>query len=355
MNKWIILAFLFALIIRSFECAGQPLDYATFHKIDVNTHIHTTNPAYLEEAVKNNFRVLTVNVEYANFFPEIAVQKEIAVDLRERFPGDIQFATTFSMEGWDEPNWLQKTIAYLDESIAQGAIAVKVWKNIGIVERDKNDHFIMIDDPKFDPIFDYLVDKGIPLIGHIGEPKNCWLPIEEMTVNNDKEYYKQFPIYHLYLHPEYPSYDELIAARDHMLEKHPDMKFLGCHLGGIEWSVDELTKRLDRFPNMAVDLTDRVCHLQYQSLTDWNKVRKFILKYQDRILYGSDFIVDDSEDAEEMKTRAGNLWIQEWKYFTSNETMTSVRVNGEFKALGLPAGVVKKIFRYNAEQWIPGI
>lgn len=333
----------------------KTLDYNKFGKIDANVHLHSINPAYMEEAIENNFRVLSVNVEYEGVFPEIEKQKEAAAELMKQFPGKIHFATTFTMKGWDEPDWLDKTMAYLEESFEEGAIAVKVWKNIGIVEKDKNGEFIMIDDAKFDPLFDYLAEKGIPLLGHIGEPKNCWLPVEEMTVNNDKEYYQQFPKYHLYLHPEYPSYDEIIAARDRMLEKHPDLKFVGLHLGSIEWSVDELAKRLDEFPNMAVDVTDRVCHLQYQSLTERDKVISFILKYQDRILYGSDFIVEDSEDVSVMKARTRDIWTQEWKFFTDDEMMTSRRVNSEFQGLGLPHSVIKKIFRTNAENWIPGV
>ena len=333
----------------------ESLDYKTFHKIDANNHIHSTNPAYMEEAIENNFRVLTVNVEYEDVFPEIEKQKEVAVELMKQFPGKIHFATTFTMKGWEQDDWLDKTMAYLEESFEQGAIAVKVWKNIGIVEKYKNGEFLMIDDAKFDPIFEYLAEKGVPVLGHLGEPKNCWLPIEEMTVNNDKDYYKQFPKYHLYLHPEYPSYEQLIAARDHMLEKHPKLKFIGLHLGSIEWSVDELAKRLEKFPNMAVDVTDRVCHLQYQSLTERDKVIRFILKYQDRILYGSDFIAEDSEEVSAMKARIRDIWRGEWKYFTDDEMMTSPRVNGEFQGLGLPASVIKKIYRTNAENWIPGV
>jgi len=36
-------------------------------------------------------------------------------------------------------------------------------------------------------------------------------------------------------------------------QKHPDLKFIGCHLGSLEWNVDSLAKRLDKFPNMVVD------------------------------------------------------------------------------------------------------
>ena len=50
-----------------------------------------------------------------------------------------------------------------------------------------------------------------------------------------------------------------------MLEKHPDLQFIGAHLGSLEWSVDELAKRLNKFPNMAVDMAARISHLQYEA------------------------------------------------------------------------------------------
>ena len=61
-------------------------------------------------------------------------------------------------------------------------------------------------------------------------------------------------------------------------------------MGSLEWSVEELAKRLDSFPLMSVDLVERICHFQYQSVQNWEKVHDFIIKYQDRLLYGTDKI-----------------------------------------------------------------
>src|SRR5688500_20289032 len=118
-----------------------------------------------------------------------------------------------------------------------------------MVYRDKDNKLIMIDDPRFEPIFKMLTDRKIAVIGHLGEPKNCWLPLEEMTVNNDRNYFKNHPEYHMYLHPEYPAYDEVIASRDRFLEKHADLRFVGAHLGSLAWNLDELGKRLDYCQN----------------------------------------------------------------------------------------------------------
>jgi predicted TIM-barrel fold metal-dependent hydrolase len=222
-----------------------------------------------------------------------------------------------------------------------------------MVEKDKNGNFIMIDDPKFHPVFSYLEEKGIPLCGHLGEPRNCWLPIEEMTVNNDRQYFKEHPEFHMYLHPEYPSYEEQINARDRMLEKHPNLKFMGAHLASLEWSVDHLAEHLNRFPNATVDLAERICHLQVQAQADPQKIRDFMIKYQDRIIYGTDR-GDYGGLAEELiKQKAHDAWITDWKFFTTNEKMTAWEVNGEFSGLRLPKEVIDKIYFKNAEKLFP--
>src|SRR5680860_241668 len=127
-------------------------------------------------------------------------------------------ATTFPVKDWDNDDWTENTITGLKKSFSDGAIAVKIWKNIGMDLRDGNGKFVMVDDIRLDPILDYLVANNIPLLGHNGEPRDCWLPLDEMTFSQD--YYGSRPEYHMYLHPEYPSYQDQIDARDHMLEKH---------------------------------------------------------------------------------------------------------------------------------------
>lgn len=155
----------------------------------------------------------------------------------------------------------------------------------------------------------------------------------------------------MFLHPDYPSYEDQINARDHLLELHPDLKFIGCHLGSLEWNVDELAKRLDKFPNMAVDMAARICHLQYQSAKDRKKVRDFCIKYQDRLLYGTDLSVNESDSRKRDSTWVHKTWIDDWRYFTTKDTMTSDMFRGKFEGLQLPKEVVRKIYFENAIRW----
>ncbi len=151
----------------------------------------------------------------------------------------------------------------------------------------------------------------------------------------------------MYLHSELPSYEQQINARDRFVERQPDMRFVGAHFGSLEWSVDELALRLDKFPNMAVDMAERICHLQYQSKIDREKVRHFIIKYQDRLIYGTDFSADSTTTGESATSHWHNTWLNDWKYFATNGTITVPEIDGEFTGLELSKDIVDKIFHDN--------
>ena len=326
-------------------------DFASLKKYDVHVHLNTNETSLVEQSEDDNLKLITINVDVASEFPTIDEQEDVAVKLSEKFPQTVNYASTFSVNNFNDDIWIEETIERLKNSFSRGAIAVKVWKNIGMELKDNDNNFVMIDHPKFDAVFDFLAKNKIPLIGHLGEPKNCWLPIEQMTVQGDVNYFSLHPKYHMYLHPEYPSYEDQINARDRMLEKHPDLQFIGAHLGSLEWDVDELAKRLDKFRNMAVDTASRISHLQHQAKTNWQKVHDFCMKYQDRIIYGTDIIVHGTKDPLEMKKEAHDIRVRHWNFFTSDETMHVPKVEGEFKGLKLPRKVVDKIYRKNAEKW----
>ena len=337
-------------------------DFKLVEKIDVHVHLREKiDSVFIKQAEEDNFRLLNVNVHSASGMP-IEEQQQFAIQQIGDFPGRTAYATAFSIQNWDSKDWEEQTLAYLKDSFSKGAVAVKVWKNIGLELRDKNGNFVMINNPKFDPIFNFLAENKITLIGHLGEPKNTWLPIEEMTVNGDKNYFKDHPQYHMHLHPEYPSYEDQINARDQMVEKHPDLLFVGAHLGSLEWSVEELAKRLDKYPNMAVDMAERISHLQYQAVKDWQKVHDFLIKYQDRLLYATDLRISASDivakgliDPVDVQKHAHEVWLRHWRFFTTDEMMRVPKVDGEFKGMKLPKEVVDKIYRKNAKKWFPAM
>jgi len=348
----IVLWISMGVMLITLSCNGLKKDlYSEITKIDAHVHIRTEDPAIMEYAIEQGFKYLTINTGSSSQ-EHIDNQMRLAKAVDTKYPDKIDYITTFSMENSENPSWTEDVILSLKKDFEEGADGVKVWKDIGMTFRDSLGNFICIDDPMFDPILDFISSKGKTLIGHIGEPKNCWLPIDSMTVNNDKAYFKDHPQYHMYLHPDYPSYERLIESRDNMLAKHPDLKFVGAHLGSLEWSVDELAKRLDLYPNFAVDMAARVCHFQVQ---DREKVREFIIKYQDRLLYATDIVVSEDSDIKERIEWLENEWESDWTYFSSNEVMNSPNVNGSFTGLGLEEDVLRKIYHTNALDWYPGV
>lgn len=342
---------LFPLLFMVVACSRNPAElYQKLPKIDAHVHIRTEDPLVMEIAKAEGFKLLTINTRSSSQ-EYIDQQMEIARAVKSKYPDRLSYITTFSMEHFEDPSWGTEVIRKLERDFNQGAVGLKVWKDIGMTFRDSLGNFIFIDDPLFDPIFDYVAGQGKTVIAHIGEPKNCWLPIDSMTVNNDKLYFSEHPEYHMYLHPDYPSYEKLVQSRDNLLAKHPDLRLVGAHLGSLEWDVDELAARLDRFPNFAVDMAARVCHLQVQ---DRDKVREFIIKYQDRLLYATDLVVTD-ENVRQQMSRIEKEWKADWNYFATVETMESPNVNGTFMGLGLAPDILKKIYHDNAMKWYPGL
>lgn len=334
-------------------------DFAAIHKIDVHVHANSDDRSFLALAVADGFEILSINVDYPDF-PSLQAQAQIAHTLQAADPAHFHFATTFSMQGFGTADWTAATIKHIDAELARGAWAVKVWKNIGMVDKDASGHFIMLDDPGFDGVMHHLEERKIPLIAHQAEPRNCWLPLDAMTTENDRSYFREHPEYYMYLHPEMPSYETLMAARDRFLARHPALPFVGAHLASLEWSVHELAKFLDAFPNASVDLAARMTQVQYQSRRDYARVREFFMRYQDRILYGSDL----TEEAPGTLERAQNpptgntqftqeadaFWRSDWVYLATRGDQHIDAIRANVRGLALPKAVIDKIYYGNARR-----
>jgi hypothetical protein len=303
----------------------------------------------MQLAEKNNFRVISPNVD--SRIP-VGEQLDTASALKKLWPGRFTFLGTFSVENFGKPGFTRETIKVIDKCMSKGASGIKIWKNIGMVLKDSSGKFVMADDPAFDEIFSYMASMKIRVMGHLGEPRNCWLPLNEMTDTSNFRYYKANPQYHMYLHPEAPSYDQQIAARDNLLRKFPDLDFTGAHFASLEWSVEEIAKRLDSFPNLSVDMSARMGHLQYQSISDYEKVRNFLIKYQDRIMYGTDITINSMEKDPEAKARqVYDRWISNWIYLATDSTQHIANLPAEVRGMILPESVIDKIFNSNADRF----
>jgi predicted TIM-barrel fold metal-dependent hydrolase len=210
--------------------------------------------------------------------------------------------------------------------------------------------FLMIDDPLFEPIYDYLTKAGVTLLLHIGEPLACWQPL---TDNNPYyDYYSRHPEWHMYNRPDYPSHQSLINARDHMVAEHPKLRVVGAHLASLEYDVAEIAKRLERYPNFAVDSSARLLNLTHQ---DPQLVRRFFRDFSDRLLFGTDIVRQESFAAMSETERQAALaqteerFAADFAYYETNQTVT---IRGrEVQGLGLGEEILEKFYWRNAWKW----
>lgn len=326
------------------------VSFTEIPKIDAHIHFNADRTDLLKLAEQQKFSLITINTEVPEF-PPIKRQQEVAQKHYQSTDTILWHATTVDTGNILKDGWSEGAIEKIQQDLTAGAIGVKFWKNIGMSIQRKDGSYLLPDAPELEPVFAFLEDQQIPVLGHQGEPKNCWLPLEEMTVQSDYDYFSAHPQYHMYLHDEYPGYWDHIEARDHILERHPNLNFVGLHLASLEWDLGEVADRLDRFPHMAVDLAERFSHLYYHAARDRDQVIDFFKKYQDRIIYGTDIIDDPDADPKDIIKELGRRWNMHWQFLSTDNKLTSRHIEESFQGLALPESILEKVYRDNAIRW----
>lgn len=320
-------------------------------KIDAHAHFDGEHPSVIAYLREKNLKLLNVC-----FYENSAwkIKKKKYKTLAVQYPDIYAWCTSIDNPDWDDPDYAKKTIEQLEIDFSEGAVGCKVWKNIGMDVKTKAGEFLMIDDPVFTPIFNYLTEKQKPLLMHIGEPRACWRPLEKGTPHYDY-YSDEGAEWHMYGRSDIPSYEQLIEVRDRMVAAHPTLKIIGAHLASLEHDVNEVAKHLDRFPNTAVDISGRIGDLIYQ---DRETVISFFEKYQDRILFGTDIGETIPVGLPEKELGEAMDWPIE-NYFHYSEFLetdnTFFRGETQAQGLGLSESILKKIYHENARVWYPGI
>jgi predicted TIM-barrel fold metal-dependent hydrolase len=327
-------------------------DFSRVEKIDTHVHLHGSLPEFMGRAKADGFRLLTINVNYATF-PPLPQQRVDAMALKREFPDRVAFAATFDASDSTQPGWLGRVEGQLKEDLAQGAVGVKVWKDIGMQQRDPGGRAVMVDDARFTPIFEFLEQRGVVVLGHQGEPRNAWLPLEQMTTRGDRQYFTEHPEYHMFAHAEWPAYEEQLAARDRLLVRHPRMKYIGLHLASMEWSVDRIGEFLNRHPSASVDLAARLVHLRLQASADRERVRQFFVRYQDRIVYATDLTRLPQQSDAAFAEEAHTVWLNDWRFLAGNAELRSEEFDAPFRGLALPRAVLDKIYHANTRRLFP--
>jgi predicted TIM-barrel fold metal-dependent hydrolase len=329
---------------------GDLASFAALAPIDAHFHLYKDDPAFGELMRRLNLRILDILVidDRDPYAKGMEPQRSDVLKVVHSTGGRAVLCTTFSPYEFEEPGFAQRTIRQLDADFKAGAIAVKIYKVMGMEMKSKAGKYVLPDDPAFEPIYKYIATRNRTVVAHLAEPDSCWQAPN--PASPDYEYYNENPQEYAYAHPEWPSKAAILAARDHLVAQNPKLRVVGAHLGSMEADVNEIAKRFDRYPNFAVDTAARV---PYFMLQPRDKVRAFLIKYQDRILYATDLVVMPKDDTAKALAQCNETYERDWKFFATDQT---VEYKGHsYQGLALPGPVLKRIFHDNAVRWLPGM
>lgn len=323
-------------------------------RIDAHLHYagdHADDRTLLDKLGLKLFNISVATPDEAGWRARTERWKKLAAE----DPAHYAWCAGFDLPRFDDTDYFDAVLAGLAQDFDTGAVACKIWKNIGMEVKKPDGSFMMVDDPYFDPIYDYLEKRDISLLLHIGEPLACWQPLDDPQ-NPHYNYYSKNPQWHMYGRQDFPSHSQIIAARDRLVAKRPGLRIIGAHLASLEYDVAEIAKRLEQFPNFAVDTSARQLDLACQDST---AVRQFIETYRDRVLYGSDMVYNEFSSTLDPAARQQRIaavearWQMEFDYYESSET---VDVRGRaVQGLGLATDVLEDLYFRNAERWYPGL
>lgn len=323
--------------------------FAALEPIDTHVHAFQSDPAIADLMARLRLHVLDICVaDTHGIYGNLAAELVRAKDFVRSSQNHARLCVTFDPFGFEQKDFAQNTVKQLRQEFAAGAVAVKIWKNIGMELKTPDNRYVMPDDAAFEPVYREIAAEDKTLIAHLAEPSSCWQAPNPDSP--DYDYYKENPEWYMYLHPDHPSKEVILAARDHLLAENPKLRVVGAHLGSMETDVDEIAKRFDRYPNFAVDTAARMEYLMIQPRA---KVRNFLIKYQDRVLYGTDLEFLNNESTPEALKEWQETYARDWKFLATDQILQYK--SRQIEGLNLPKPVLRRIYHDNAVRWLPGI
>ncbi len=260
-------------------------------------------------------------------------------NVNKNYPDRFVIFLNIDFEKLDDEGWPAEALTMLEEGVKQGVKGLKVYKGLGLTDKDNEGNRIAVDDPRLDPIWAKCGELGIPVLIHSGEPGSFWNPKDK---NNERWLeLKQEP--DRYRDPKkYPSFEEIMAEQHHVFRRHPQTKFINAHLGWFGNDLARLGKLLDELPNVYTELGAVLAELGRQPAF----ARAWMIQYQDRVMFGK-----DTYKKEEYYTyfRVLETGDEYFDYYRKRHA------HWKMYGLELPDSVLRKVYYQNALNVIPGI
>jgi predicted TIM-barrel fold metal-dependent hydrolase len=272
------------------------------------------------------------------------------------YPGRFLHYLNLDYSAWNKPDFAESAARQIEEGHRLGAAGFKEYKRLGLYLRDPDGKVLKIDDPKLDGVWKRCGELGLPVSIHVADPRAFWLPYDDKNerwteLKDHRSWWFGDPAI-------YPAREELLAALNRVIERHPKTTFVCVHFANNAEDIDWVDRSLDRYPNMMADLAARIPEIGRH---DPEKVRRLFVKHQDRIVFATDFQVYDrltlgsggsgpaptDDDAKE-------FFAKHWRWLETNDRnfahMTPIQGDWTINAIGLPAAVLRKIYFDNARK-----
>ena len=318
----------------------NPLTRAKFPFVDIHGHqrgrgMSATDVDRLVEEMDELNMAVMVNLSGGSGF-SLAEGLE---NMTGRHPSRFVFFANTNFFGVGEPGWGEEAAAQLEEDVRNGAAGLKIFKGLGMADRDTDGNRIPVDDPRLAPLWDKAGELGIPVLIHSADPAEFWQPHDRFN-----ERWLELRLRPRRIRPpgQFPSFEQIIGEQHNLFRRHPNTNFIAAHLGWLGHDLARLGRVLDEIPNMYVGLGAVVYELGRQP----RFARDWLIEYGDRVLMGK-----DSYNQEEFHTYF-RVFETEDDYF---DYYRRYHAFWQMYGLGLPDDVLRKIYYENALRIVPAI
>jgi predicted TIM-barrel fold metal-dependent hydrolase len=198
-----------------------------------------------------------------------------------QYPG--RFATFCHLD-WsllERPDAARALVANLTDSVAAGAAGIKVWKDLGLHVRDAHETLVLPDDERLASVWAAAGELGIPVWWHVADPVAFFDPVDER--NEYLELLCAHPEWS-FSGPEFPAFERLMESLELVVASHPGTTFVAVHAGGYSENLSWVTRMLDTYPNLNIDIAARLAQLGRQP----RATRELCLTHPNRVLFGAD-------------------------------------------------------------------
>lgn len=207
--------------------------------------------------------------------------------------------------------------------------------------------------PVFAPYWQKLAQTQFPLLMHVNDPEEFWDAQRAPKWAFERGWFYGDGTY---INNEV-QYTEILDV----LKQNPTLKVVFAHFFFISAQLPRLAEILDRYPNVSVDLTPGV-EMYFNFSANLEKTRDFFLKYQDRILFGTDIgaraLLVDLSGGIQFGESFGRMSLI--RNFLENDAEYTLDGQSGFlfgdskvplHGLGLPPPVLEKIYYKNFERF----